>query len=187
MKKTIQIEPHVDSIILPENLRVGLMVSEQRKKCQSVGCDVDFYGFAFGQSPFHVPEPIARALGKHATKGHYSNAEGIYELRNAIADFNELAKDLKRKGVSTSNELGRSLIAHPHHIATVTGDACMLKPDDFGARIAFVDYNGKQAYEAYRANPPKTHSEEIGFVNQNAPRMVNGIEALKDYVAFIKS
>lgn len=439
MKKTIQIEPHVDSIIMPENLRVGLMVSEHRKKCQSVGCDFDFYGFAFGQSPFHVPEPIARALGKHAAKGHYSDAEGIYELRNAIADFNkrhfkldidpsriivgpgtkplihlvfdiirgdviipspswigyfpqiklldkhfhtfylkpeftykiqpddldiflsgvhkeqhtvvlnnphnptgalynkkeleeiaevcrkhntfvladeiyalttynferftsmgliypegtfvtnglskdrssggyrlgscilpdncseelkedfkkvaatvytnvstptqyaaitayepheeieeyftitreihrimgqfmsdgfnriegikatipegtfyffadfnELADDLKRKGVSTSNELGRSLIAHPHHIATVTGDACMLKPDDFGARIAFVDYNGKQAYETYKANPPKTHSDEIEFVNQNAPRMVNGIEALKDYVAFIK-
>ena len=34
MEKTIQIEPHVDSIIMPENLRVGLRISELRKKCQ---------------------------------------------------------------------------------------------------------------------------------------------------------
>lgn len=435
MKNPIQIEPHVDSIIMPENLRVGLMVAEQRKKCRSGGCDFDFYGFAFGQSPFHVPEPITRALAGNTEKGHYSDAEGIYELREAVAgfnkrhfkldvdpseviigpgtkplihlifdivrgdviipspswigyfpqiklldkhfhtfylrpeckykiqpedldnfladihreqhilvlnnphnptgalytedelkeiadvcrkhntfvladeiyalttyqferftsmrriypegtfvtnglskdrssggyrlgscilpedcsedlkedfrkvaatvytnvstptqyaaitayepneeleeyftvtreihriigqfmsagfneiegikatipegsfyffaDFNELADDLKRKGVGTSNELGRSLLAHPHHIATVTGDACMLKPDDYGARIAFADYEGKQAYENYREKPPKTASDEQEFVKENASRMVKGIGALREYV-----
>lgn len=439
MKRTILVEPHVDSINMPENLRVGLMVSEQRKKCQQVKCDAEYYGFAFGQSPFHVPEPIAYALGEHSTKGHYSDAEGIYELREAVAgfnkrhfkldidpseiiigpgtkplihlvfdiirgdviipapswigyfpqitlldkhyhtfylkpefkykiqpddldtflsevhkeqhiivlnnphnptgalykkneleiiadvcrkhntfvladeiyalttynfeqftsmrrvypegtfvtnglskdrssggyrlgtcilpencteelkddfkkvaatvftnvstptqyaaitayepneeieeyftvtreihrimgqfmsdnfnkidgikatvpegtfyffaDFNELAEDLRKNSVSTSNDLGRSLIAHPHHIATVTGDACMLKPDDFGARIAFVDYDGKQTYENYRDTPPKTMSDEREFVEKNAPRMVNGIKALKNYVRSLK-
>jgi aspartate aminotransferase len=440
MENPIQIEPHVDSIIMPENLRVGLMISEQRKKCQKEKkCDAEYYGFAFGQSPFHVPEPIARALAKNRDKGHYSDAEGIYELRQAVAgfnkrhfkldidpseviigpgtkplihmvfdivrgdviipspswigyfpqiklldkhfhtfylkpeykykiqpedldaflseihreqhilvlnnphnptgalysdkelkaivevcrnhntyvladeiyalttyhferfrsmrriypegafvtnglskdrssggyrlgscilpkdcsedlkedfrkvaatvytnvstptqyaaitayepndgieeyftvtrkihrimgqfmsaefneiegikatvpegtfyffaDFNELAEDLRRNGVSTSNDLGRSLIAHPHHIATVTGDACMLRPDDYGARIAFVDYDGKQAYENFRESHSKTRSDEREFVKQNATRMVNGIGALRKYVAFIK-
>ncbi|HUV02621.1 MAG TPA: hypothetical protein VMW67_04145 [Desulfobacteria bacterium] len=103
-----------------------------------------------------------------------------------FADFNELADDLRKKGVSTSNDLGRSLIAHPHHIATVTGDACMLRPNDYGARIAFVDYDGKHAYENYREKTPKTASDEQEFVEQNALRMVKGIGALREYVKAIK-
>jgi aspartate aminotransferase len=439
MTKEILVEPHVDSIRMPENLKIGLMVSEQRKKCQKVHCTAEYYGFAFGQSPFHVPGPIAEALAHSAYRGHYSDAQGIYELRKAIAgfnkrhfnlevdparivvgpgskqlihiifdvirgdviipspswigyfpqiklldkhfhtfhlkpeldykiqpddldkflseihkeqhvlvlnnphnptgnvytedelkqiadvcrerkslvvadeiyalttygfsqfvsmgliypegtfvtnglskdrssggyrlgscilpdncpkkleedfkkvaatvytnvstptqyaavtayqpneeieeyfrttreihrmmgqfmsqgfnvidgiraavpkgafyfyaDFNELSKDLKRKGVVDSNELSRSLISHPHHIATVTGDAVGIEPDNFGARIAFVDYDGKSAFEKFRQNPPKTKSEEVEFVQQNAPRMVKGIEALKNWVRLIK-
>ncbi len=81
---TFQINPYVESIVMPENLRVGLMVAEQRKKCGG-GCNDDFAALAIGQSPFHVPPPLARALGEHAAKGHYSAAEGIAELREAIA------------------------------------------------------------------------------------------------------
>jgi hypothetical protein len=29
----IQVEPHIDKIVMPENLKVGLMIAEQRKKC----------------------------------------------------------------------------------------------------------------------------------------------------------
>lgn len=58
----IAIEPHVDSITMPENLRVGLMISEHRKKCSAIACSFDYYGFAFGQSPFQVPLPIQKAL-----------------------------------------------------------------------------------------------------------------------------
>ena len=442
MTKEILIEPHVDTIVMPDNLKVGLMVSQHRKKCQASACNFDYYGFAFGQSPFHVAPPLVRALADNAEKGHYSAVEGIVELREAIAgfnkrhfgldvdpsrifvgpgtkdlihiifeiiqggvvipspawigyspqirllgkhfhtfhtkpefdyriqpddldeflssmkvkeeqhilvlnnphnptgvvyqraeleqiadvcrkhntlvlsdeiyalttyeletftsmgaiypegtfvtnglskdrsaggyrlgscilplgcseklvdafkkvaatvytnvstptqyaavlayepneeieeyfkitreihrimgqfvsagfneidginattphgafyffaDFNEMSEDLIRNGVTTSNELGHSLLSHPHHIATVTGDACLLDPDDFGARIAFVDYAGKEAFETYRQNPPKTKSEEIEFVKNNAPKMVNGIAALKRYVEYIKS
>jgi len=439
MVKEILVEPHVDFISMPENLRLGIMISEQRKKCPSA-CKLEYYGFAFGQSPFHVPPPLARALRENADKGYYSAAEGILELRKAIAgfnkrhfkldvdpsriivgpgtkdlihmifdiikggvvipspswigyspqiklldkhfhtfylkpefdfriqpsdldefllkipgeqhilvinnphnptgaiysedelkkiteicrkhntlvladeiyalttyqfekftsmgtiypegtfitnglskdrsaggyrlgscilpedwseklkddfkkvaatvytnvstptqyaavtayepneeieeyfkitreihrimglfmseefnkinkisattpqgtfyffvDFNELSDDLKRKGVMASNELMYSLISHPHHLVTVTGDACLLKPDNYGARIAFVDYDGKEAFERFTQNTPKTKSDEIEFVKQNAPRMVRGIEALKGYVNYLKS
>ena len=435
----ILVEPHVDSIVMPENLRVGLMVKEQRELCKNVGCDFDYYGLAFGQSPFHLPPPLEKALAENASKGHYSAAEGISELRAAIADFNkrhfgldvdvsrvvvgpgtkdlihtifniikggviipspswigynpqisllekhfhtfhlkpefdykiqpddleeflknlsepqdtlvlnnphnptglvysreeltriadvckkhntliladeiyalstynlneftsmgliypegtfvtnglskdrsaggyrlgscilpegcsnklienfkkvaatvytnvstptqyasitayepnkeieeyfditrqihrimgqhlsseynkidgiktttphggfyffvdfnELSSDLKRKGVNTSNELGKSLISCPHHLATVTGDACLLRPEDYGARIAFVDYDGKYAFDNYKKNPPKTKSDEIEFVNQNAPMMVQSVNALKGWIDYIK-
>ena len=88
MVKQILTETSVDSIIMPENLKVGLMVKEQRKKCQLKGCDDPFYGLAFGQSPFHPPQPLVDALANNAHLAHYSAAEGIPELRTAIAGFN---------------------------------------------------------------------------------------------------
>ena len=86
----------------------------------------------------------------------------------------------------TSNELGHSLLSHPFHIATVTGDAVMLQPDDYGARIAFVDYNGKETFENYKQSPPQSKEEELEFVQRNTPRMVDGVEKLKQYVAWLK-
>ncbi len=436
----ILVEPHIDAIKMPDNLRVGLMVAEHRKKCNKEACPFDYYGFGFGQSPFPIPASLARALAENAGKGHYSAAEGIPELREAVAgfvgrhfgldveadriiigpgtkdlihiifdtvkgdvvipspswigyspqiklldkhfhtfylkpefdykiqpaeldeflsgleeeqhtvilnnphnptgvlysrdeleaitdvcrknnalvladeiyalstydfdgfasigtiypegtfvtnglskdrsaggyrlgycvlperssknlrddftkvaatvytnvstptqyaavtafeaneeieeyfevtrqihrimgtfmsrgfndvdgvrattpqgtfyffaDFNELAPHLEHQGVTTSNDLAYSLISHPHHIVTVTGDACLLRPDDYGARIAFVDYDGGKAIELYKRNPPRGEAEEVEFVKENAPRMVEGIEALRGYVEFIKS
>ena len=437
--KEILLEPHVDSIRMPENLKIGLMVSEARKKCQNTACPFEYYGLAFGQSPFHVPEPLVAALAENASIGHYSDAEGIEPLREAIssfnkrhfnldvepgrivvgpgtktlihmifdivksdviipspswigyfpqvklldkhihtfhlkpecdykiqpedlaefvmnlhkeqhtliinnphnptgvvysrhelekiaqvckehnilviadeiyalttynfeeftsmgsiypegtfvtnglskdrsaggyrlgscilpencsgrlkevfkkvaatiytnvttpvqyaaikayepnyeieeyfkiireihrimgtfmssafngmdgiratmpggsfyffADFNEISEQLAKRGVKTSNELMNSLISHPFHIAAVTGDACLLDPDDFGARIAFVDYDGKAAFEDFKVNPPENPSDEIEFVHKNAPRMVDAIVAMENYLNFIK-
>jgi len=87
-----------------------------------------------------------------------------------LADFNDLSDDLKRKGVRTSNDLAKSLISHPHHITTISGDAIMVRQDDFAARIAFVDYNGRAAFEKFKEKPPKTTSEEETFVMENAPK-----------------
>jgi len=439
MIDNIQVEPYVDSIVMPENLKVGLMVAQQREKCRLKGCKDQFYGLAFGQSPFDPPEPLVKALANSAYNGHYSAAEGIPELREAVAgfnkrhfkldvdpariiigpgtkhlidivfsvvrgdiiipspswigyfpqvkllnkkfhtiylkpefnyklqpqdldrflsglhkgqytlvlnnphnptgvvyskselealadvcrkhgtlvladeiyalttynledftslgniypegafvtnglskdrsaggyrlgscilpetcsdklmgdfkkvaatvytnvstptqlaavaaylpnqeieeyfnttreihrmmgkflsrefnkvegvsatdpagafyffaDFNALSEDLQRKGVNDSNALGQSLLSHPHHIAAVTGDACMLKPDNYGGRIAFVDYEGKIVYADYKKNPPKSASEEEEFVKKNAPLMVQAVDALKKYVKYIK-
>jgi aspartate aminotransferase len=139
---------------------------------------------------FKITREIHRIMGQFMSAA-FNEIEGIKATVPEgtfyfFADFNELTDDLKRNGVRTSNELGRSLIAHPHHIATVTGDACMLKPDDYGARIASVDYDGRQEYEHFRESPPKTSSDEREFVKKNAPRMVNGVKALEEYVEFLK-
>ena len=436
----IQVDGQVDKIVMPDNLKVGLMVIEQRKKCTSGGCSEEFYGLGFGQSPFHVPPVLSNAIAESANKGHYSAAEGILELRQAVSDFNKkhfkldvdpsrivigpgtkdiintlfgiikggvilpspswigyrpqihllnkhfhtfflkpendykihpedfeefvsklsgdqhtlvlnnphnptgalysrqelenlanvcrknnvlilsdeiyaldtydfsqftsmgeiypegtfvtnglskdrsaggyrlgscilpttssekLASDYKKvaatvytnvstptqyaaikayepneeienyititrnihrimgtflsnawgevdgisttkpqgafyffadfnqlknplikKGVDTSNKLANSLLSCPFHIAVVTGDACMLEPDNFGARIAFVDYDGKSTFDDYQGNPPNTSSDEIEFVKRNAPRMVRSTDALKNWVKYIQS
>ena len=82
------VEPHVDKITMPDNLKVGLMIAEQRKKYSTGGCNEEYYALSFGQSPFHVPPPLVTALQDNANQGHYSAAEGILELRKAISGFN---------------------------------------------------------------------------------------------------
>ena len=439
MGNEILVESHVKKIVMPDNLKMGLMIAEQRKKCASGGCNEEYFALGFGQSPFHVPPPLVKALASSANQGHYSAAEGILELRQAIsgfnkrhfgidvdpsrivigpgtkdlintlvnivkggvilpspswigyrpqitlldkhfhifhlkpefnyriqpddldefvskieseqhmmvlnnphnptgtvytkqelekiaevcrkhnilviadeiyaldtyeinnftsmglvypegsfitnglskdrsaggyrlgscilpttsteklendfkkvaatvytnvstptqyaaikayepneeieeyinitrqihrimgtylseewnkvdgikatkpeggfyffADFNELAADLKKKGVTTSNQLGESALSCPHHIGIITGDACMLEPNDYGARIAFVDYDGKKTFDNYKQNPPRSNSDELVFVKQNAPMMVKSVNALKEWVSYIK-
>ncbi len=286
----IQVDSQVDKIVMPDNLKVGLMVIEQRKTCASGGCSEEFYGLGFGQSPFHVPPVLSNALAESASKGHYSAAEGILELREAVSSFNkkhfkldvdpsrivigpgtkdiintlfgiikggvilpspswigyrpqihllnkhfhtfflkpendykihpddfeefvsklsgdqhtlvlnnphnptgalysrqELKNFLIKKGVDTSNKLASSLLSCPFHIAVVTGDACMLEPDNFGARIAFVDYDGKSTFDDYINNTPKTPSDEIEFVKRNAPRLVRSTDSLRNWVEYIQS
>lgn len=72
---TFQINPYVESIVMPENLRVGLMMAEQRKKC-GCGCNYDFAALAIGQSPLHVPQLLAVRLirgNKFHKDVHYFN------------------------------------------------------------------------------------------------------------------
>ena len=45
----IQVENQVDKVVMPDNLKVGLMVAEKRKKCASGGCTEEFYSLEFGQ------------------------------------------------------------------------------------------------------------------------------------------
>ncbi len=63
----------------------------------------------------------------------------------------------------------------------------MLEPDDYGARIAFVDYNGKKAFDNYKQDTPKSSSDELEFVKQNAPMMVKSTDALRGWIDYIKS
>lgn len=133
---------------------------------------------------------IHRTIGQYLSS-EYNKIDGIkattpYGGFYFFVDLNELAPQLRGKNINTSNQLGESLISCPHHLATVTGDACLLDPDDFGARIAFIDYEGKETFDSYKNNLPKTKSEEEEFVKQNAPMMVSSIRAMRDWVDFIK-
>ncbi|MHA2095160.1 MAG: pyridoxal phosphate-dependent aminotransferase, partial [Candidatus Hodarchaeales archaeon] len=85
----IQVDPHVESIVMPENVSIGLMVTEHRKKCSKLSCSFDYHAFAIGQSPFHIPAPIEKALCDNAHQSHYSASVGIPELRKAIVEFNK--------------------------------------------------------------------------------------------------
>ena len=98
-----------------------------------------------------------------------------------LADFNQFSKEFQGSNIQTSQKFSESLIQHPYHTAIVGGDTLVLERTDFSARMAFVDYNGKQAFENYLSNPPKTNSDKIEFVRDNAPRIVSGLDMIELY------
>ncbi len=135
---------------------------------------------------FKITRKIHQLMGQYFSK-EFNNISGISATTPHggfyfYVDFNEHSEALRHAGAATSNDLARSLISHPYHIATVTGDAVMLRPDDYGARIAFVDYDGKAAFDNYKQNPPRGAGGAEEFIKQNAPQMVSGVNALRKYV-----
>jgi aspartate aminotransferase len=103
-----------------------------------------------------------------------------------LADFNTFAHDLQKAKIFTSQKLSESLMVHPYHTAIVGGDSLVLERTDFSARIAYVDYDGAKVYENYRNQKPKTSSEKIEFVKNNAPKIVAGIEMIAKFFKSIK-
>ena len=84
----------------------------------------------------------------------------------------------KKLKSTTSQKLSESLIVHPYHTAIVGGDSLVLERTDFSARIAYVDYDGAKVYQNYLDNKPKSSSERMEFVKNNAPKIVAGIEMI---------
>lgn len=99
-----------------------------------------------------------------------------------LADFNRLVTQFEGSKIPTSQKFSESLIQHPYHTAIVGGDSLVLERTDFSARMAFIDYDGKKAFENFLNSPPKNHSDRIEFVKTNAPRVVSGIEMIKLYL-----
>jgi aspartate aminotransferase len=104
-----------------------------------------------------------------------------------LADFNVFESDLQKAKINTSQKLSESLIVHPYHTAIVGGDSLVLERTDFSARIAYVDYDGAKVYQEYLSNPPNTSSEKITFVKNNAPKIVAGLDMIKDFFTNLRN
>src|SRR6056297_2559679 len=89
MDLKISLNENIKSFEMPENLKIGKMISKQQRICKKSGCDFNYYQFALGQSPFHVPENIQNSLANNTDAGYYSDSDGILELRKEIAEFNK--------------------------------------------------------------------------------------------------
>lgn len=83
------IDQQVEDIELPENLKLNTFLQEFHTSCQSTECSFGYYGFAFAQSPFHVPNIIQNALVKNAHQGKYAAVPGVQELRESISEYNK--------------------------------------------------------------------------------------------------
>ena len=83
------IDQQVEDIELPENLKLNTFLQEFHSDCTHPECSFGFYGYAFGQSPFHVPELVQKALAENVHKGEYAAVPGVEELREAISEYNK--------------------------------------------------------------------------------------------------
>lgn len=83
------IDQQVEDIEMPENLKLNTFLKEFHSDCPYQECSFGYYGFAFGQSPFPVPNVVREALIKNADKGQYVGSSGIPELKKAVSDYNK--------------------------------------------------------------------------------------------------
>ena len=130
-----------------------------------------------------ITRNIHRIMGEYAHNA-LSSIPGIKTTKPdatfyLLADFNAFAPDLQKIKINTSQKLSESLIVHPYHTAIVGGDSLVLERTDFSARIAFVDYDGTKVYQNYLDNKPKSSSEKLEFVKNNAPKIIDGINMIK--------
>jgi aspartate aminotransferase len=139
---------------------------------------------------FKTTRSIHQLIGDYTY--HTLNAiEGIKALKPEstfylLADFNSFATELQKLRIDTSQKLSEALIVHPYHTAIVGGDSLVLERNDYRARIAYVDYNGKEIYQNYKNKNPKSPSEKLSFVESNAPKVVSGIKMIERFFDDIK-
>ena len=81
------VDQQVEDIELPENLKLNTFLQEFHSDCPHPECSFGFYGFAFGQSPFPIPEKIVEALKNHAHRKEYLPIQGLPKLREAISNY----------------------------------------------------------------------------------------------------
>jgi aspartate aminotransferase len=140
---------------------------------------------------FEVTRQIHRMMGEY-TYTALNDIKGIETTKPEatfylLADFNFYSSDFEINKIHTSQKFSESIMGHPYHTAIVGGDSLVLERTDFSARIAFVDYDGSAAMKNYILNPPKTPSDRIEFVKNNAPKIVAGINMLRNYMEDIKN
>ena len=139
---------------------------------------------------FEITRNIHRIMGEY-TYHALTAIDGIKATKPEstfylLADFNAYAPELQKAKINSSQKLSEALIVHPYHTAIVGGDSLVLERTDFSARIAFVDYDGAQVYDAYKKEKPRTSSEKVEFVRNNAPKVVSGIQMIESFFEKLK-
>ncbi len=140
---------------------------------------------------FEITRRIHQIMGDYT----YRTLNGIEGVKTTkpeatfylLANFNSYSDYFLENKISTSQKFSESLIRHPYHTALVGGDSLVLERTDFSARLAFVDYDGKKAMRNYIDNPPRTSSDRIEFVKDNAPKIVDGLAMIQRYLNDIKN
>jgi aspartate aminotransferase len=140
---------------------------------------------------FDITRELHSIMGEY-TYNRLCEIEGVKTTKPdatfyLLANFNHYSDYMFENGILTSQQFSIALLAHPYHTAIVGGDSLVLERTDFSARLAFVDYDGKKAMENYADSKPRTSSEKLEFVNQNAPRVVNGLNMIEKFLQDLKN
>ncbi len=135
---------------------------------------------------FETTRELHKIMGEY-THNRLNEIEGVKTTKPEatfylLANFNHYLDDMFANNIKTSQEFSIALLSHPYHTAIVGGDSLVLERINFSARIAFVDYDGEKAMESFQKAKPKTTSERLEFVKQNAPRIVKGVDMIERFL-----
>jgi aspartate aminotransferase len=78
-----KLHPHLNQLERSATLAINERSAEMAAAGQTI------YRFGFGQSPFPVPDSIVSALQENAYRKDYLPVEGLYELRQAVAEYHK--------------------------------------------------------------------------------------------------
>jgi aspartate aminotransferase len=93
-----KLHPHLNQLERSATLAINERSAEMAAAGQTI------YRFGLGQSPFPVPYSIVSALQENAYRKDYLPVEGLYELRQAVAEYHKETDkiDIAAKGVLIS-------------------------------------------------------------------------------------
>ena len=75
------IQQHLNEISKSPTLNINEISADLEAKGKTI------YKFGFGQSPFPVPDNVVDALKKYANEKSYLPVEGLYRLRETVANY----------------------------------------------------------------------------------------------------
>ena len=158
-----KIHPHLQNL----KQSATLAINEYSGKLETAGKTI--FRFGFGQSPFPVPRSVVSALQENAYRKNYLPVGGLYDLRQAVAEFHQKIDktDFEPEGIMIgpgSKELvftlqlameGSTLIPSPcwvsygpqgqivhreiHYIQTRYENNWRLLPDQLESAIHFIE------------------------------------------------
>jgi len=103
--------------------------------------------------------------------------EGAFYM---FADFKKHSAFLKKKGISTSEELTKQLLEEMG-VAILPGSVFGRPPNELTARIAYVDFDGAKALAAAESLPPHQKIDDA-FLQVHCSHMLEGISALCKWI-----
>lgn len=157
----IRLEDHLRSVSSPANLRIN-------DQCREINA--------------LVGRKTAALFG--AVPGLKSSTpQGAFYL---YVDFNEQREQLFKLGLKSCAEFARHLL-QVEHTALLPGESLLLPEADFSTRCSFVDYDGEQVLERWRAAPPRTAEEQELFFRENCPLIVDGVKYIGRYVEQVRA
>ena len=78
-----KIHPHLQNLKQSATLGINKYCGELETSGKTI------FRFGFGQSPFPVPDSIVSSLEGNAYRKDYLPVEGLYDLRQAVAEFHQ--------------------------------------------------------------------------------------------------
>jgi aspartate aminotransferase len=97
-------------------------------------------------------------------------------------DWNRQRDELRKKGVTTSNELAQHLLKN-WFVASLPGSDFGMPPNDLSLRLAAVDYNGELAYKSFKRKRSSAIKDPEAFVESIAPSVVEGCNQLERFAS----